>query len=326
MRQGIHLAILFLLLAANMVSAQPTQSTLSGGYIPRPPDEPFRKELNRTRRVKPWPYIREADVLWRKRVWEEIDVKQKMNYPLFYPLQEKKGRKSLWQVINAGLEDPMSGMIAYKAYATVADGGYEDDEFTNPVPITDLGSVLGPKFVIDSVCKSMRIPQNLDTDGDCVLDSVDACKTEPGKADFSDPKKNGCPTKFEPTDIVSYQLKEDWIFDKQRSQRFVRIIGIAPMYLDTTEKVPVRKPMFWLYYKQCRGVFAEAECFNMMNDAFKGTFEDLFETRRFTGFVIKEENIYDRKIQDYAQGIDALLEGDRIKKEIFEYEHDLWNY
>ena len=64
----------------------------------------------------------------------------------------------------------------------------------------------------------------------------------------------------------------------------------------------------------------------MMNDAFKGTFEDLFETRHFSGYVIKEENIYDRNITDYAQGIDALLEGERIKNEIYEYEHDLWNY
>jgi hypothetical protein len=54
--------------------------------------------------------------------------------------------------------------------------------------------------------------------------------------------------------------------------------------------------------------------------------EDLFETRHFSAYVTKEENVYDRKIQEYAQGIDALLEGERIKKEIFEYEHDLWNY
>jgi len=325
MRQGILLAILFLLFSANLVSAQPNQSTLSGGYNPRMPDQPYRKELNRTRRVKAWPYLREADVLWRKRVWEEIDLRQKMNYPLFYPIKEKMGRKSLWQVINAALEDPDSGVIAYRAYAK-ATGGYEDDEFTEPVALSELSSVLGPKFVIDSVCKSLRIPQNIDFDGDCVPDTEDACKNDPGKADYSDSTKNGCPTKFEPTDVVAYQLKEDWIFDKQRSQRFVRIIGIAPMYVDSSQTVPERKPMFWLYYSQCRGAFAESECFNMMNDAFKGTFEDLFETRHFSAFVTKEENVYDRKIQEYSQGIDALLEGERIKKEIFEYEHDLWNY
>jgi hypothetical protein len=48
--------------------------------------------------------------------------------------------------------------------------------------------------------------------------------------------------------------------------------------------------------------------------------------RRFSAHVIKEENVYDREIQQYAQGLDALLESERVKKEIFEYEHDLWNY
>ena len=55
-------------------------------------------------------------------------------------------------------------------------------------------------------------------------------------------------------------------------------------------------------------------------------FDDLFEMRRFSAHVIKEENVYDRDIQEYAQGLDALLESERVKKEIFEYEHDLWNY
>jgi gliding motility associated protien GldN len=137
-------------------------------------------------------------------------------------------------------------------------------------------------------------------------------------------------------DIKGYRIKEDWIFDKQRSTRFVRIIGIAPLVENSqassnplvfaafqNEEV---RPLFWLHYASCRSWFAQWDVYNMSNDAFRGSFDDLFEMRRFSAHVVKEENVFDRKIQDYAQGLDALLEGERIKKEIFEYEHDLWNY
>ena len=227
--------------------------------------------------------------------------------------------------ILASLNDP-DGITAYRAFSN-ATGGEADDEFTEPVDRTNLSSVMGPSvYSVAKYCVDNPLPQGTDDDFDCVANDVDACRDKPGEKN-DDKNLNGCPPRFEAKDVVAYQMKEDWIFDKQRSQRFVRIVGIAPMYdADPSDAVTVRKPMFWLYYSQCRALFAEAECFNLMNDAFKGTFEDLFETRHFSAYVIKEENIYDRRIQDYAQGIDALLEGERIKKEIFEYEHDLWNY
>jgi len=102
------------MIVANSAYAQPRRNVLDGAYV---------QENNPQRRVKEWPYLREADVLWKKRVWEEIDLRQKMNYPLLYPLKELKGRKSLWQVIIKGVED---GNLT--AYSTGPAG--DDDEFT----------------------------------------------------------------------------------------------------------------------------------------------------------------------------------------------------
>ncbi len=292
---------------------QPGQTSLTGGYVPPKRDDPYLKDINRIRRVKAWPFLREADVLWRKRVWEDIDVKQKMNYPLFYPLKDKAGRQSLWSIILEGLEN--GDINAYKA--RTADG-LETDDFSQVV--VDLTSLTRMTLGLGT----KTIPNDIDHDG--FEDNIDACDTIVGVASL-DPKECGCPPKKGPEEILRYRLKEDWIFDKQRSQRFVRIIGIAPVTFNP--KLNEETPLFWLYYPDCRKLFAKKETFNMMNDAFKGTFEDLFETRHFAAFVIKEENVYDRNISGldgYAQGIDALLEGERIKKEIFEYEHDLWNY
>jgi hypothetical protein len=71
---------------------------------------------------------------------------------------------------------------------------------------------------------------------------------------------------------------------------------------------------------------ANADAFNPMNDAQRRTYEDLFQKRFFSSFIIKESNVYDRSIATYAKGLDALAESERIKEELFLLEHDLWHY
>ena len=134
--------------------------------------------------------------------------------------------------------------------------------------------------------------------------------------------------KLESRDIKQYRLKEDWIFDKQRSTLDIRIIGIAPMKEVKGEDGEVRgnTPMFWLYYPECRYVFANWEAFNRENDAERRSFEDIFWKRQFSSYITKWSNVYDRGINEYKTGLDALLEGEEIKQALFEFEHDLWNF
>ena len=124
-------------------------------------------------------------------------------------------------------------------------------------------------------------------------------------------------------------MKEHWVFDKQRSERYVRIIGICPrveVYDQTTGDFRGFKPLFWLYYPECRYVFQNAEAFNLFNDAQRRTYEDLFQKRYFSSYIVKESNVYDRTVVGYARGMDALAESERIKEELFLLEHDLWHY
>jgi len=146
--------------------------------------------------------------------------------------------------------------------------------------------------------------------------------------DTGEPEEVKVEDPVETDDIVAYKLKEDWIFDKQRSERYVRIIGLAPIVLSVTEtgEVKGKKELFWLYFPECRYLFANHDVFNLHNDAQRMTFDDLFQKRMFSAYVVKEENVYNRPIEAYARGIDALLESERIKNDLFVLEHDLWHY
>ena len=108
----------------------------------------------------------------------------------------------------------------------------------------------------------------------------------------------------------------------------VRILGVAPLIeeLDEAGNFKYERPLFWAAYNQLRPVLAKERVFNSQNDAAHTSWEDLMEMRYFASTIIKASNVHDRKIEDYLTGVDALLEAEKIKQEIFNFEHDLWEY
>jgi gliding motility associated protien GldN len=128
--------------------------------------------------------------------------------------------------------------------------------------------------------------------------------------------------------IIKYRIKEDWLFNENTSTMLCRIIGVAPVVdaIDGTGNSLGDEVMYWVYYPDLRPILAKYEVYNPKNDAVRLSWEDLFEARMFESFIYKESNVYDRAIIEYATGVDQLLESDRIKQEMFEFEHDLWTY
>ncbi len=128
--------------------------------------------------------------------------------------------------------------------------------------------------------------------------------------------------------VKQFRLKEDWVFDEESSTMQVRILGLAPIrdVIDDNGNYRGQEAMFWIYYPEYRQYFINYETFNPQNDAMRLTWDDILEMRLFSSFIMKESNIQDKRIKDYATGRDALIESERIKYELFEKEHNLWSY
>ncbi len=136
-----------------------------------------------------------------------------------------------------------------------------------------------------------------------------------------------------PEDIKKFRIKEMWYFDKESSRMQVRILGIAPIkdtYDETTGEFKYAIPQFWVYYPEAREALSRYTVFNEANDAAPGTWYDLFEQRRFASYIYKQSNVLDYRLDDYyteeGSGVERLMESDRIKSELFNWEHDLWSY
>ena len=131
-----------------------------------------------------------------------------------------------------------------------------------------------------------------------------------------------------PEDVKRYRVKEIWFFDEESSTVQVRILGIAPLkdVTDDNGNFRYEQPMFWVYYPNIRELLARHNVFNPGNDSSNITWEDLMERRYFSSYIMKQSNVYDRRLQDYLTGVDLLLEADKIKNELFNFEQDLWSY
>lgn len=130
-----------------------------------------------------------------------------------------------------------------------------------------------------------------------------------------------------PDDIKRFRVKEVWFFDEETSTMQVRIIGIAPIrsIYDDRGNFKYETPMFWVYYPELREVLATKQAMNPIRNEIIMYWDDVFENRFFSSYIIKESNIYDRRIEDYLIGEELLLETERIKNDLFSLKKVFWN-
>ncbi|MCB0628769.1 MAG: gliding motility protein GldN [Saprospiraceae bacterium] len=132
---------------------------------------------------------------------------------------------------------------------------------------------------------------------------------------------------LDPAKVIRYRIKEVWYFDKTHGTLKTRILGIAPMITERDEmgNFKFERPMFWVYYPDCREWLSKYPFFNDHTDKQESSWEDLFEMRRFASYITKESNVLDERLEDQLSGIDRLMRADQINQEIFNYEFDLWS-
>ena len=234
-----------------------------------------------------YPYVREADVMWMKRYWRVLDLREKINHNYFYPIEPVAGRQNLATCLLNAL---CSGEAV--AYSPV------DDEFSIQLTRSEIiGSTSSNDTIYIENEFGTTVPQ-------LIVNS------------------------FEPSSVKRIRLKEDWIFHNGRSALEKRIIGICPVMekFDENGEYKGEMPLFWIYFPSVRGLLKSQIVQNFHNVGEPFNYDRLLQMRFFSSYIYKKSNVYDRKIDTYQTGIDALLEGEKFEIELFNLEQDLWEY
>ena len=139
--------------------------------------------------------------------------------------------------------------------------------------------------------------------------------------------------------IDHYKIKGVWYFDKRIAELKYRPLAIAPVARQVINKKddasacpgglsdPV--DMFWIYYPDARDVLKDSYVFSDSNSVIRKSFDELINARRFHTMIFLEENMYeDREVGDYItdNAFMRLLESERIKEKIRNFEHDMWSW
>ena len=334
---------LYLLIGMMLAQSIVAQDTLPG-YGP-PPFTPsgqlngsWLNENVLTKRAIPYPNVREADVLWSKRIWRALDMRERLNHTIYYPLDEvtpygwirHTDRWSLWTIIRKHV---MNGDLrVFSPYNPVSYGlgAIDGDQLKYPVRpesgkdfYSDRNFREEMVYFLGHLGQPGTIPLVNDY-GEQIIDTINGIET----FRYDDPDTMW----YNSEDIVEYRIKEDWFFDKSRSEMDVRIIALAPVVYDYEynsngdKTIRGKKELFWLYFPHCRYVFNNYYVYNTKNDAYPMSYDDLFWKRRFSSYIYKESNVYDRKVDTYRHGVDALYESENITEGIRTFEHDLWSF
>ncbi|WP_298760674.1 gliding motility protein GldN [uncultured Psychroserpens sp.] len=246
-------------------------------------------------------YVDDRDILFSKMTWEKVVLDERVNFPMYFPVDTNnigKERRSLYHTLIAAVKEGKIKNVYNDSYFTEKRSMKELGDITTKVDTLDIGY------------------DQLNADG------------------YVDPEYIRT-RNIEAFDISAYLIKGLWYFDKRHGELKYRVLGIAPAapdinFIDSEDesnKVP--NALFWVFFPEAREVLHEGKAFNNRNSAMPITFDHLLNSRRFNGYMYKEENVYgDREVKDYIadNALMQLLESDRIKDKIRNFEQDMWSY
>lgn len=243
-------------------------------------------------------YVDDRDILFSKMVWERISLDERANFPLYYPIDTNNigsHRRSLYDVLMKAVK---TGKI---------ENIYDDSYFTTKRTLKDIEGAL---VKVDTT--------------ELGIEQINAGETV--SPEYVNRRE------ISAADIVEYRTRGLWYFDKRQAEMKYRLIGIAPVAPDVNfidDEEPDLVPLFWVFFPDAREVLHEAKAFNNENSSMPFSFDHILNARRFHGYIYKEDNVQnDRAVNEYVSenALMQLLESERIKDKIRDFELDMWTY
>ncbi len=279
----------------------------------------------------PYGYVHDRDVLMGKTVYEIIDLNERINFPLYYPIDTNnigKDRRSLFDVLIKNIKNGKITEVYRDEYFNSKKTMKDMESSFMYIDTTDAGKEEVNNFRDLYFPKSAPVVVKKDKKGNIISQTGGGAPPVAKVLDpqFINKKELGA------DQITGYKIKGFWYFDKRQSElkyRLLAICPVAPEARDIGADNPDPIELCWIYFPAVRDLLHEANAFNDRNSAMPMSFDHILNSRRFNSVIYKEENVYgDRDIKAYMKdnAQNQLLESERVKEKIRDFESDMWNY
>ncbi len=256
-----------------------------------------QKEIDNDKPLE-YGYVDDRDILFAKMTWEKIVLDERANFPLYYPIDTNNigsNRRSLYDVLMKNIKNGKIKNI------------YDDSYFTTKRTLKDIEAALKSVDTTELGIEQLNAGEELSEE---YIDVREITAAE----------------------IQEYHIKGLWYFDKRHAEMKYRLLGVAPVAPDVNfidDDNPDLVELFWVFFPDAREVLHDAKAFNNSNSAIPHSYDHILNARRFQGYIYKEENVQgDRQISEYVSdnALMQLLESERIKTKIRDFELDMWTY
>jgi gliding motility associated protien GldN len=276
-------------------------------------------------------YVHDRDVLMGKTVWEIIDLNEKINFSLYFPIDTANigsDRRSMYDVLTKAIKNGKITEVYTDSYFNTKKSMKDIQASLSRIDTTDAGR---EQLNQDPGAYVMQTIEKKKTTGKG-KNKVTTSETVTVPASKTISSEYILKTDLTAQDVTEYKIKGYWYFDKRQSELKYRLLGICPVTPDvytinSEEKDYIE--LFWVFFPDARNVLHEAKAFNDKNSAMPISFDQILNSRRFNSTIYKEENVYgDRAIEEYMKdnAQNQLLESERVKEKIRNFESDMWNY
>ena len=283
-------------------------------------------------------FHRADDVVWSRVVYRIIDMRYKQNFQLYYPIHTSHERYH--NLLNVIANAAIDGMPIYGTEFNLMQHRINPDYSED--------SRLGYLDVPDAFQNHSYSESDFYGDDDAMSAYYDRTRS-PAKLiwckDTAD-EKSGYVANFQNFETVvrnqlKYLIQEVIFFDKHTSRLCSKIIGIAPLYADKNDKEGFPTPesnaeyrdallssiMFWVVFDDLRPYLAKQYMIPTNNESKRVTYEEFFQKRLYSSYIVAISDMYDRMILDYAIKPEEIAkEQDKIATSLLTFEQDLWEY
>ena len=265
--------------------------------------------------------IDESNIMWKQRLWRRMDLNEKQNQPFFSKGNEIT--KYLIEWVQSGVlqpyrNDSLKTKISKEDFMKnlVMENSIGDNALSDAEKAAGFGTESGGGAAADD---GWGDPKPKTPTTGAANDGFNGPKPASSGGEYYFPKE-----------LSVLEIREDAIFDKQRSRLYYDIQSITVIIPANKTTAGFDKNVASFKYKDLDKLFrSNPNCvwYNEQNEAQHKNMADAFDLRLFHARLTKKGNSKDDDLDTiYGGAKQGMIQSQQLEYKLMEMEHNLWEY